>query len=1651
METDGKVEPTSNADNLDKRDAQELGPSDPVTSTCNSNINSSQLTSSSSKDNEVSDNSVELPPNDLLGKNDEEKLSDKPLSESVDCSATADESRTEKDSPNSPIMCVPAGDETSEGNPSESSASKTDLQTEPTLQIVNSVSLVEVCNVESKADSECPGIFRNDEVNESSPVVPILSTDSEDKIQNSNNASLHRQGESAATVEKISSRDIAGKSRAEACIENTVSSPTDTEHPSDCGLKIASSGSIQETQTENTDEALDAVQADVCSESGESLEEIGVGNQDQTVRSPKAGEPMDCGSPKSGNQTSEKEDVPMETDEESQTERVSTVDVGMSKACSDTDGGDMLSTGTDYVKSPENAGDPLNSSKPPSPTESEGKDSESVDSEPSTGLLEKESSEEIVINNEPPAALAENEKADDVLEDNESSTTSNKHSETVNKDADTKDNDEKGAESELEQRLEEQENGLQSTGDKSGVNALQEDAKSSAIADGDNEVCIVPDAEPRVPSEKEKANAVEKANKVAEAAADVSEKGDSEFVREGISRPSEEEENSSKDKSSDTTEKDTSDSSASRRKFGIQLVSTSALVSKQGISKESDESESATDTQTPGDNESTTQTVDSIESQAQRDIQTVNKGEQKCGGCQKLIICKYKVKDVPLCEDECYSDYRKKHDPPLIRPRKLTAAYMHKCGLCCKKVDTKNEKSLTWETMDFCCDGCLEKYQKSFGSHCANCKGAVQSSSLGKYCVRFGYDMKQFCCAPCLEDFKKGLKVCSYCQKDISGGSEGFLAPVGDKSQFKDFCTQECMEKYDLMSNNTVAPEVTCECAVCNKVKVVKVEIIFDSKVQKLCSDPCFAAFKFVNKVSADQCDMCRKYYDQDRIENFSVFYDDAPHSFCCKTCMNVYILAKRKIVPCSFCKVKKYNFDMIKKTSNGQVLMLCSLHCLHLHARPPQASAPKKPTCEHCNSSSPAQFHLTMSDASVRSFCSSNCVLSFQAKFPKTPVTTTGVDKTPYPLGVPRKIAGKKIAPLSAPEKDLGSSDSGTMPVISSVTSLAPASGPLPQPAPSLSPTPTPAVTVATQSVETVKTVYKQQFIIRPPPHPEMTNCGVQVKPKSLTKGVSCRPHACSVGTQTETSMLKPLVIPVPVPIFIPIPMHMYTSPYPVPVPIALPIPVPIFIPTTRNSAKGIFKEIKRIQEKMPSDPYEAELLMMAEMVANEKKAENTDTDSDDGADGAADGDVNEAENTAESDFNSENVDGSNTFGEDVLQMALKMASELDEPAVDFESTVTPNTIPQTASTQQTSVKSEDSDEDETEERSTQSNKKRTIRTNSRPSSVNSKRARKSSTNSDHTSSLPTAESKGFPTVKGELVEKADANMCLKFTLGVNAWKGWVSQKNAELEKSENAARKMKLFKPDLLQLSADELNYSLCLFVKEVRKPNGEEYAPDTVYYLCLGIQQYLIENGRVDNIFSDPYFEKFTVCLDEITKQFSSLCNESQQLVTRIEEEHLWESKQLGAHSPHVLLSTLMYFNTKYFSLMTVDEHLQLSFSHIMKHWKRNQGTPIAKAGGSRNVLLRFYPPQAALAANSKKKRVYEQQEDENNPLRCPVKLYEFYISKCPESVRTRNDVFYLLPERSCVPDSPVWYSTMPLGNEHLQKMLNRIKMVKEILML
>lgn len=197
--------------------------------------------------------------------------------------------------------------------------------------------------------------------------------------------------------------------------------------------------------------------------------------------------------------------------------------------------------------------------------------------------------------------------------------------------------------------------------------------------------------------------------------------------------------------------------------------------------------------------------------------------KEMCKQCNEEKSCKIKVKigvdSFNVCSKTCKILFKAANNRATDIPSDTVNSKRDKrCANCLLIIESNDEKNLSWETMEFCNEECLGKFQNKYGSYCRNCNGSVQAVSLGKYCVRFGYDVRQFCCSTCLEEFKKGLKVCSYCQKDISSGTEGFLAPVGDKGQFKDFCTQNCMEKYSKMSSTDLPNIEKKSCSVCQEV-----------------------------------------------------------------------------------------------------------------------------------------------------------------------------------------------------------------------------------------------------------------------------------------------------------------------------------------------------------------------------------------------------------------------------------------------------------------------------------------------------------------------------------------------------------------------------------------------------------------------------------------------------------------------------------------------------------------------------------------------------------------------------------------------------------------------------------------------------------------
>ncbi|XP_042360900.1 transcriptional regulator QRICH1-like isoform X2 [Plectropomus leopardus] len=291
-----------------------------------------------------------------------------------------------------------------------------------------------------------------------------------------------------------------------------------------------------------------------------------------------------------------------------------------------------------------------------------------------------------------------------------------------------------------------------------------------------------------------------------------------------------------------------------------------------------------------------------------------------------------------------------------------------------------------------------------------------------------------------------------------------------------------------------------------------------------------------------------------------------------------------------------------------------------------------------------------------------------------------------------------------------------------------------------------------------------------------------------------------------------------------------------------------------------------------------------------------------------------------------------------------------------------------------------------------------------------------------------------------------------LKPEEGLEVWRLWVTRKNAELNKQEKTklapiGRRQPLrFQEDLVSSAVAELNLGLSLMTQEARGSGEEQFTADVLYYVFLCIQKYLAENGRVDDIFSDPYYTRFCGCLHKILDGWKPSVHPLGYVIpSHVTEEMLWECKQLGAHSPATLLTTLMYFNTKHFHLTTPEQHMKVAFSKVLRHTRKNPANTKDKATSIR--LLKGQGPHSA--AQKGCDDMYEEQiEDPENPLRCPIKLYDFYLFKCPQSVKGRNDVYYMTPEPVVAPNSPMWYSSQPLTIQQVESMLARIVVVREI---
>ncbi|XP_053163127.1 zinc finger MYM-type protein 2 isoform X3 [Hemicordylus capensis] len=917
---------------------------------------------------------------------------------------------------------------------------------------------------------------------------------------------------------------------------------------------------------------------------------------------------------------------------------------------------------------------------------------------------------------------------------------------------------------------------------------------------------------------------------------------------------------------------------------------------------------------------------------------------------------------------------------------------------------------------------------------CANCKKPLQK---GQTAYQRKGSVHLFCSTTCLSSFSHKpapKKLCVMCKKDITTMKGTIVAQVDSSESFQEFCSTSCLSFYEDKQNPSKGVLNKSRCTICGKLTEIRHEVSFKNMTHKLCSDHCFNRYRMANGLIMNCCEHCGEYLPSKGTANNILIVDGEPKRFCCQNCVGEYkqtltvqssangqFAAPSDIqLKCNYCKNTFCSKPEVLEWEN-KVYQFCSrtcsddykkLHCIVTY-------------CEYCQEEK--TLHETVKFSGIkRPFCSEGCKLLYKQDFARRlglRCVTCNYCSQLCKKGATKELDGV-IRDFCSEEccrkfqdwyykaarcdccKTQGTLKEkvqwrGEMKHFCDQHCLLRFY--CQQNEPNMATQKGPENLHYDQGCQTPRTKVTGSA---PPPSPtpnkEMKNKAVLCKPLTMTKATYCKPHMQTKSCQTDGDWEKEYVpVPVPVPVYVPVPMHMYSQNVPVSTMVPVPVPVPVILPTTLDSSEKILEAMEELKNKAPSNLQQPENSLVV------------------------------AEETSEKDEKPESAELKHVITDiELLNSKTETLRSLPDipydPDLDIE-------IDFPRATEELDTESEfllpPVFGEEYEEQPRPRTKK--------------KGAKRKAVSEYHT--------------QDDSSENSECSFPFKYAYGVNAWKHWVQTRNLDEDLpvlDELKSTKAVKLKEDIVSHTPDELNFGLAHFVNEIRRPNGENYAPDSIYYLCLGIQEYLNGSSRKDNIFMDPNYHTFEQELNKILRSWQPSILPDGSIFSRVEEDYLWRIKQLGSHSPVALLNTLFYFNTKYFGLKTVEQHLRLSFGTVYRHWKKNPLTmenkaclryPVSSLCGTENEEDKI---TTGKRKHEDDEPVFEQMENTADPSRCPVKMFECYLSKSPPNISQRMDVFYLQPACPVSSDSPVWYTSASVDRNTLENMLVWVLLVKDI---
>ncbi len=130
--------------------------------------------------------------------------------------------------------------------------------------------------------------------------------------------------------------------------------------------------------------------------------------------------------------------------------------------------------------------------------------------------------------------------------------------------------------------------------------------------------------------------------------------------------------------------------------------------------------------------------------------------------------------------------------------------------------------------------------------------------------------------------------------------------------------------------------------------------------------------------------------------------------------------------------------------------------------------------------------------------------------------------------------------------------------------------------------------------------------------------------------------------------------------------------------------------------------------------------------------------------------------------------------------------------------------------------------------------------------------------------------------------------NIVKATTWAFNIWKQWSSYRRQVCSATECPPA-------NLQQSTKQEMDFWLSKFILEVRKANGDEYTPNSLYSICCGMMRYIREVKPEVNFFTSPVFTGLQRTLDGEMKRQRALGQgvkrKRAEPITINEEDAMW----------------------------------------------------------------------------------------------------------------------------------------------------------------